>query len=47
MRLLDIQVYWQDDENKGVMTHNADTAIKVATSAGASMYSECTKLDQH
>ncbi|KAF9735440.1 H+ symporter [Paraphaeosphaeria minitans] len=28
-------VYWQDDVNKGVMPHNADTAIKVATSAGA------------
>ncbi|KAF1995778.1 phosphate permease [Amniculicola lignicola CBS 123094] len=28
-------VYWQDDINKGVMPHNADTAIKVATSAGA------------
>jgi PHS family inorganic phosphate transporter-like MFS transporter len=28
-------VYWQDEEHKGVMPHNADTAIKVATSAGA------------
>lgn len=28
-------VYWQDPINKGVMPHNADTAIKVATSAGA------------
>ncbi|PVI06536.1 phosphate permease [Periconia macrospinosa] len=28
-------VYWQDEINKGVMPHNADTAIKVATSAGA------------
>ncbi|KAF2823301.1 phosphate permease [Ophiobolus disseminans] len=28
-------VYWQDDEHRGVMPHNADTSIKVATSAGA------------
>ncbi|KAF2691540.1 phosphate permease [Lentithecium fluviatile CBS 122367] len=28
-------VYWQDEVHKGVMPHNADTAIKVATSAGA------------
>lgn len=28
-------VYWQDEINKGVMPHNSDTAIKVATSAGA------------
>ncbi|KAF2741256.1 phosphate permease [Polyplosphaeria fusca] len=28
-------VYWQDEVNKGVMPHDADTAIKVATSAGA------------
>jgi PHS family inorganic phosphate transporter-like MFS transporter len=28
-------VYWQDEINQGVMPHNADTAIKVATSAGA------------
>ncbi|KAF1958754.1 phosphate permease [Byssothecium circinans] len=28
-------VYWQDEIHKGVMPHNADTAIKVATSAGA------------
>jgi PHS family inorganic phosphate transporter-like MFS transporter len=28
-------VYWQDEINKGIMPHNADTAIKVATSAGA------------
>jgi MFS transporter, PHS family, inorganic phosphate transporter len=28
-------VYWQDEINRGVMPHNADTAIKVATSAGA------------
>ncbi|KAJ4985284.1 H+ symporter [Stagonosporopsis vannaccii] len=28
-------VYWQDDTHRGVMPHNADTAIKVATSAGA------------
>jgi len=28
-------VYWQDEINQGVMPHNSDTAIKVATSAGA------------
>jgi PHS family inorganic phosphate transporter-like MFS transporter len=28
-------VYWQDAEHRGVMPHNADTSIKVATSAGA------------
>jgi PHS family inorganic phosphate transporter-like MFS transporter len=28
-------VYWQDAEHRGIMPHNADTAIKVATSAGA------------
>ncbi|KAH7078821.1 major facilitator superfamily domain-containing protein [Paraphoma chrysanthemicola] len=28
-------VYWQDAEHRGVMPHRADTAIKVATSAGA------------
>lgn len=31
-------VYWQD--NDGVMPHNADTAIKVATSAGA-IFGQC------
>jgi PHS family inorganic phosphate transporter-like MFS transporter len=33
-------VYWQDDEHRGVMPHNADTAIKVATSAGA-IFGQC------
>ncbi|CAN9359111.1 unnamed protein product [Alternaria alternata] len=33
-------VYWQDDEHKGVMPHDADTAIKVATSAGA-IFGQC------
>ncbi|KAH7126906.1 major facilitator superfamily domain-containing protein [Dendryphion nanum] len=33
-------VYWQDEVNKGVMPHNADTAIKVATSAGA-IFGQC------
>jgi PHS family inorganic phosphate transporter-like MFS transporter len=28
-------VYWQDAKHRGVMPHNADTSIKVATSAGA------------
>ena len=28
-------VYWQDAKNHGIMPHNADIAIKVATSAGA------------
>lgn len=28
-------VFWQDDVNKGIIPHHADTAIKVATSAGA------------
>jgi len=28
-------VYWQDEIHKGVMPHHSDTAIKVATSAGA------------
>ncbi|KAJ8116541.1 hypothetical protein OPT61_g2055 [Boeremia exigua] len=28
-------VYWQDETNRGVMPHSADTAIKTATSAGA------------
>lgn len=33
-------VYWQDEVHKGVMPHNADTAIKVATSAGA-IFGQC------
>lgn len=33
-------VYWQDAEHRGVMPHNADTAIKVATSAGA-IFGQC------
>lgn len=33
-------VYWQDPEHRGVMPHNADTAIKVATSAGA-IFGQC------
>lgn len=33
-------VYWQDADNRGVMPHNADTAIKVATSAGA-IFGQC------
>ena len=33
-------VYWQDDTHQGVMPHNADTAIKVATSAGA-IFGQC------
>jgi PHS family inorganic phosphate transporter-like MFS transporter len=33
-------VYWQDATNRGVMPHNADTAIKVATSAGA-IFGQC------
>jgi len=33
-------VYWQDDTHRGVMPHNADTAIKVATSAGA-IFGQC------
>lgn len=33
-------VYWQDEVNKGVMPHSADTAIKVATSAGA-IFGQC------
>lgn len=33
-------VYWQDDIHQGVMPHNADTAIKVATSAGA-IFGQC------
>ncbi|KAH3920810.1 hypothetical protein HBH56_010310 [Parastagonospora nodorum] len=28
-------VYWQDEQHRGVMPHNADTSLKVATSAGA------------
>jgi PHS family inorganic phosphate transporter-like MFS transporter len=28
-------VYWQDEQHHGVMPHNADTSLKVATSAGA------------
>lgn len=28
-------MYWQDAEHRGVMPHNADTSLKVATSAGA------------
>jgi PHS family inorganic phosphate transporter-like MFS transporter len=33
-------VYWQDEKHRGVMPHNADTAIKVATSAGA-IFGQC------
>ena len=33
-------VYWQDEIHRGVMPHNADTAIKVATSAGA-IFGQC------
>jgi PHS family inorganic phosphate transporter-like MFS transporter len=33
-------VYWQDATNRGVMPHKADTAIKVATSAGA-IFGQC------
>lgn len=33
-------VYWQDAEHRGVMPHDADTAIKVATSAGA-IFGQC------
>ncbi|EUC48050.1 hypothetical protein COCMIDRAFT_3010 [Bipolaris oryzae ATCC 44560] len=33
-------VYWQDADSRGVMPHNADTAIKVATSAGA-IFGQC------
>ncbi|KAF3049175.1 hypothetical protein E8E11_009063 [Didymella keratinophila] len=33
-------VYWQDDTHRGVIPHNADTAIKVATSAGA-IFGQC------
>lgn len=33
-------VYWQDGTHRGVMPHNADTAIKVATSAGA-IFGQC------
>jgi MFS family permease len=33
-------VYWQDAEHRGVMPHNADTSIKVATSAGA-IFGQC------
>lgn len=33
-------VYWQDETHQGVMPHNSDTAIKVATSAGA-IFGQC------
>ncbi|KAF1947304.1 phosphate permease [Clathrospora elynae] len=33
-------VYWQDAEHRGIMPHDADTAIKVATSAGA-IFGQC------
>ncbi|KAF3000713.1 hypothetical protein E8E13_002893 [Curvularia kusanoi] len=33
-------VYWQGDVHHGVMPHSADTAIKVATSAGA-IFGQC------
>jgi PHS family inorganic phosphate transporter-like MFS transporter len=33
-------VYWQDAEHRGVMPRNANTAIKVATSAGA-IFGQC------
>ncbi|KAL5117750.1 hypothetical protein ACEQ8H_004360 [Pleosporales sp. CAS-2024a] len=33
-------VYWQDPQHHGVMPHEADTAIKVATSAGA-IFGQC------
>lgn len=33
-------VYWQDAEHRGIMPHNADTSIKVATSAGA-IFGQC------
>ncbi|EDU50326.1 inorganic phosphate transporter 1-6 /Pi cotransporter [Pyrenophora tritici-repentis Pt-1C-BFP] len=33
-------VYWQDEVHHGVMPHHADTAIKVATSAGA-IFGQC------
>jgi PHS family inorganic phosphate transporter-like MFS transporter len=33
-------VYWQDPQHRGVMPHNADTSIKVATSAGA-IFGQC------
>ncbi|EFQ91451.1 hypothetical protein CFE70_008702 [Pyrenophora teres f. teres 0-1] len=33
-------VYWQDDVHRGVMPHHTDTAIKVATSAGA-VFGQC------
>ncbi|KAF2867200.1 major facilitator superfamily domain-containing protein [Massariosphaeria phaeospora] len=33
-------VYWQDEIHHGVMPHNADTWIKVATSAGA-IFGQC------